>query len=354
MTSGRRLIGRFACRGHLHAPIRHRSCIHGTPRSSKHARIPRHFRTLPFRLEKIQETVQQQVPRVARLESAYLHLVDAPDDLSPAFHQILQQLLDYGPPAPLPPESSTLLFVAPRPGTISPWSSKATDIARGCGLRSVRRVERGIAFYLSPIDPDPLAGREVAQAARALHDRMTQAVFVRLEDAAQLFVEAQPRPLRHVDVMTNGREALAQANNDFGLALADDEVDYLVTAFRELGRNPTDVELMMFAQANSEHCRHKIFRADFNIDGEVKPLSLFKMIQNTYEKHPDGVLSAYSDNAAVISGRVASRFFPDPATGEYLPHHEVSPILIKVETHNHPTAISPYPGASNRIRGRNS
>jgi phosphoribosylformylglycinamidine synthase len=175
---------------------------------------------------------------------------------------------------------------------------------------------------------------------------MTQVVFVRLEDAAQLFAEARPRPLRHVDVRTNGRDALIQANSDFGLALASDEIDYLLDAFREMGRNPTDVELMMFAQANSEHCRHKIFRADFIVDGEKQPLSLFQMIQNTYAEHPDGVLSAYHDNAAVVSGRLASRMVPDPTTGEYLIQHEDLPILLKVETHNHPTAISPHPGAS--------
>ena len=195
-------------------------------------------------------------------------------------------------------------------------------------------------------DSNPLTGREVGAAARVLHDRMTQSVFVRLEDAAQLFTEARPRALRQIDTRARGRDALVEANADLGLALADDEIDYLAAAFAEMGRNPTDVELMMFAQANSEHCRHKIFRADFVVDGEKQSQSLFQMIQNTYKMHPDGVLSAYSDNAAVIAGRVACRFFPDPLTGEYLTHHEASPVLLKVETHNHPTAISPHPGAS--------
>ncbi len=299
-----------------------------------------------FRLERLTELVRQQVPRVNKLTSAYLHLVDAPDDLSPRERGVVEQLLDYGPPAPLAPEFCTLLLVAPRPGTISPWSSKATDIAHQCGLTQVRRVERGTAFYLSVLNSEPLSGREIAQAARVLHDRMTQAVFVRLEDAAQLFTEARARPLRHVDVLNTGREALVEANRDFGLALANDEIDYLLAAFKDLARNPTDVELMMFAQANSEHCRHKIFRADFVVDGERKPLSLFQMIQNTYVSHPDGVLSAYHDNAAVVSGRIASRLVPEPTTGEYLPQHEDLPLLLKVETHNHPTAISPHPGAS--------
>ncbi len=299
-----------------------------------------------FRLDKLTAIVRQPVPRIARLTSAYLHLVDVREELSAAEMQALGQLLDYGPEAQPAADSATLLFVAPRPGTISPWSSKATDIAYGCGLKAIRRIERCTAFYLSASDANPLTAREVAQAARLLHDRMTQCVFVRLQDAAQLFTEARPRALRHIDTMSRSRDALVEANLDLGLALAEDEIDYLAAAFTELGRNPTDVELMMFAQANSEHCRHKIFRADFVIDGEKMPQSLFQMIQNTYEKHPDGVLSAYSDNAAVISGRVATRLVPDPASGEYLPQHEATPLLIKVETHNHPTAISPYPGAS--------
>jgi phosphoribosylformylglycinamidine synthase len=299
-----------------------------------------------FRLEKLTAIVRQHVPRVTHMASAYVHLVNAPDEVSQTQRNILRQLLDYGPPAPPETEPCTLLFVAPRPGTISPWSSKATDIARGCGLDCVRRIERGTAFSLSTMDAEPLSACEMAQVALPLHDRMTQAVFFRIEDAGQLFAEARPRPLRCVDVIADGRNALTQANVDLGLALADDEIDYLLAAFRELERNPTDVELVMFAQANSEHCRHKIFHADFVIDGEVKTLSLFKMIQNTYAAHSDGVLSAYRDNAAVISGRTGSRFTPDPRTGEYRSHYECSPVLLKVETHNHPTAISPRAGAS--------
>jgi phosphoribosylformylglycinamidine synthase len=299
-----------------------------------------------FRLDKFEAAVRCHVPRIAELSSVYLHLVDTHQPPADTELESLRQLLDYGPEAPPAPEPSTLLFVAPRPGTISPWSSKATDIALGCGLKSIRRIERGTAFYLSVSDSDPLTGREVALAARVLHDRMTQSVFVRLEDAVQLFSAARPRELRHIDTIKHGRRALVEANQDLGLALAEDEIDYLATAFAELGRNPTDVELMMFAQANSEHCRHKIFRADYVIDGEREPQTLFQMIQNTFDKHPDGVISAYSDNAAVIAGRICSRLYPEPSTGEYVPHHEISPILLKVETHNHPTAISPHPGAS--------
>jgi phosphoribosylformylglycinamidine synthase len=195
-------------------------------------------------------------------------------------------------------------------------------------------------------DGQTLTAREIAQAARLLHDRMTQTVFVRTEDAAQLFAHAPPRALCHVNVLAEGRQALVRANLDLGLALAEDEIDYLLTSFRELNRNPTDVELMMFAQANSEHCRHKVFRADFVVDGEQKAHSLFDMIRNTYAQHSQDVLSAYSDNAAVIAGRAANRFFPEPNTSEYRPHYEDTPLHLKEETHNHPTAISPHPGAS--------
>ncbi len=300
----------------------------------------------PFRVEKLTAGIRSQVPQLQQLTAFFLHIVDAPDDLSGKDRDALERLLTHGPVAPPPPASSTFLFVTPRPGTISPWSSKATDIARGCGLSGIKRIERGTAFYLSTTDSQQLTGREISQVARFLHDRMTQTVFVRVDDAAQLFVEARPRPMGHVNVTEHGRDALIQANRDLGLALAEDEIDYLLAAFRKLHRNPTDVELMMFAQANSEHCRHKVFRADFIVDGETKLRSLFQMIQNTHECHPDGVLSAYSDNAAVVAGRIANRFFPDPRSMEYRPHHEDAPLLLKVETHNHPTAISPHPGAS--------
>ncbi len=300
----------------------------------------------PFRIDKLTVGIRAQVPRLKFLTCNFLHIVDAPNGLTPEERARLEQLLDSGEPAPVAPESSTLLLVTPRPGTISPWSSKATDIARGCGLANVQRIERGIAYYLTTSDRQSLTGREVAQAARFVHDRMTQTVFVRLDDAAQLFTHAQPRQLDHIDVLTGGRQALEQANRDLGLALAEDEIDYLQSAFEELRRNPTDVELMMFAQANSEHCRHKVFRADFIVDGEAKPHSLFDMIRNTYAQSSQGVLSAYRDNAAVVAGRVANRFFPEPGTGEYRAHYEEAPLLLKVETHNHPTAISPHPGAA--------
>jgi phosphoribosylformylglycinamidine synthase len=300
----------------------------------------------PFRIDKLTVAIRAHVPRLKYLVCNYLHLVDAPSGLTPDEQSHLERLLDYGDASPPPPQGSTLLLVTPRPGTTSPWSSKATDIAQGCGLSAIQRIERGIAYYSMTEDGQMLSAREIAQAARCLHDRMTQTVFVRVEDAAQLFAHAPPRPLGHVNVITEGRQALVQANRDLGLALAEDEIDYLLASFKELNRNPTDVELMMFAQANSEHCRHKVFRANFVVDGEPKTRSLFDMIQNTYAQHSQNVLSAYRDNAAVIAGRAANRFFPEPTSAEYRPHYEDAPLLLKVETHNHPTAISPHPGAS--------
>ncbi|HAS13974.1 MAG TPA: phosphoribosylformylglycinamidine synthase, partial [Idiomarina abyssalis] len=230
----------------------------------------------------------------------------------------------------------------PRIGTISPWASKATDIAHNCGLKSIHRVERGVAFYLQ----GDLSAEELKQAALLLHDRMTESVLYDMNDAQQLFRSQEPQPLSSVDILAGGREALAQANISLGLALADDEIDYLVENFRKLDRNPNDIELYMFAQANSEHCRHKIFNADWTIDGAEQPKSLFKMIKNTFETTPDYVLSAYKDNAAVMEGHEAGRFYPQPDSMSYGYSHEPVHILMKVETHNHPTAISPYPGAA--------
>ncbi len=299
-----------------------------------------------FRIEKLLRSVQARCTKVTAVSAEYLHLVNLSGELTSDEHHVLERLLDYGPPASSSREDASFLLVVPRPGTISPWSSKATDIAHAAGLAAVSRIERGIAYRLETEDAQPLSGGEIAHAAAAVHDRMTQAVFLRIEDAARLFLQAKPQPLRIIDVLGVGSRALIEANTDLGLALADDEIDYLETSYREIGRNPTDIELMMFAQANSEHCRHKIFRADFTVDGEQMSHSLFDMIRNTHRESPGGVLSAYQDNAAVFEGRIGSRFFPDPATGIYRNHVEPVHILFKVETHNHPTAISPHPGAS--------
>ncbi len=232
----------------------------------------------------------------------------------------------------------------PRPGTISPWSSKATDIAHVCGLGAVLRIERGVEYSIG-IDGRPDEAALHALAA-PLHDRMTEAVLLDARQAAELFATHAPRPLAHIPLSTRGRDALVEADRALGLALSADEIDYLVAAYERLARDPTDVEIMMFAQANSEHCRHKIFNADWLIDGVAQPKSLFAMIRNTHAVSPAGVLSAYQDNAAVLEGPVGARLMADPGSGEYRYVEEPVDILIKVETHNHPTAISPFPGAA--------
>lgn len=239
-----------------------------------------------------------------------------------------------------------LLLVVPRPGTISPWSSKATDIAQHCGLLAVRRVERGTSFRLKPCNGGALPPEMMDRAAALLHDRMTEIVLRDTADAERLFAQAEPRPLSRIPLLAEGRAALVRADRELGLALSDDEVDYLAERFAALGRDPTDVELMMFAQANSEHCRHKIFNASWIIDGEPQSRSLFAMIRESTASAPDGVLSAYRDNAAVITGWEAHRFAPSPDDQVYRAEAEPLHILFKVETHNHPTAIAPDPGAA--------
>src|SRR5690554_193531 len=295
-----------------------------------------------FRHEKLFEQLRQKVPSVSGLYAEFAHFVEVSAALSSEEGQVLSRLLKYGPSVPSQEPSGRLFLVVPRFGTISPWSSKATDIAKNCGLAKVQRIERGMAYYITGDYSDA----ETQLISAALHDRMTQLVLGAMEEASALFSHAQPRPLAVVDVLTGGVESLEKANVDLGLALAEDEIEYLVTSFKKLGRNPHDVELMMFAQANSEHCRHKIFNASWDIDGESQEKSLFGMIKNTFEMHREGVLSAYKDNAAVIVGHEAGRFFPNPDTREYGATREPVHILMKVETHNHPTAIAPFPGAS--------
>ncbi|EZH78592.1 phosphoribosylformylglycinamidine synthase [Ectopseudomonas composti] len=295
-----------------------------------------------FRHGKLLEQLTSKVPAVTGLYAEFAHFADVTGVLSADEEQVLARLLKYGPSVPVQEPSGKLFLTIPRFGTISPWSSKASDIARNCGLAKVQRLERGIAYYVS----GALSEADSAAVAALLHDRMTQLVLSALEDAAALFSHAQPKPLTAVDVLGGGRAALEQANQDLGLALAEDEIDYLVKSFNDLGRNPHDIELMMFAQANSEHCRHKIFNASWDIDGESQDKSLFGMIKNTYQMHNEGVLSAYKDNASVIVGHTAGRFFPNSETRQYGAVQEPVHILMKVETHNHPTAIAPFPGAS--------
>ncbi|ORT50513.1 phosphoribosylformylglycinamidine synthase [Vibrio sp. qd031] len=297
-----------------------------------------------FRVNKLLELCREQDLPVTGLYAEFMHFADLSAELDEAELDKLEKLLTYGPTIEEHEPQGLLLLVTPRPGTISPWSSKSTDIAHNCGLGKVTRLERGTAYYIE--SSQPLTAEQTNAIKALLHDRMMEVVFGELEAATALFTTAEPAPVAQVDILSGGRQALSEANVSLGLALAEDEIDYLVENFTKLGRNPNDIELMMFAQANSEHCRHKIFNADWTIDGKKQDKSLFKMIKNTFEVTPDHVLSAYKDNAAVMEGSKVGRFFPNPETREYDYHHEAAHILMKVETHNHPTAISPWPGAS--------
>lgn len=295
-----------------------------------------------FRHGKLLEQLTSKVSAVTGVYAEFAHFAEVTGVLNADEEQVLARLLKYGPSVPVQEPSGRLFLTIPRFGTISPWSSKASDIARNCGLAKIQRIERGLAFYVS----GQLNAADAQTVAELLHDRMTQLVLDSMQGAAALFSHAQPKPLTAVDILGGGRAALQKANVELGLALAEDEIDYLVTSFNGLGRNPHDIELMMFAQANSEHCRHKIFNASWDIDGQSQDKSLFGMIKNTYQMHSEGVLSAYKDNASVIVGHTAGRFFPDAQTRQYGAVQEPVHILMKVETHNHPTAISPFSGAS--------
>ena len=295
-----------------------------------------------FRHGKLLAQLTEKVPAVGGLYAEFAHFAEVTGVLTGEEETVLARLLKYGPSVPVQEPTGRLFLVVPRFGTISPWSSKATDIANNCGLAKIQRLERGIAYYVA----GELSDDQAAEVSAVLHDRMTQLVLAKLEQASGLFSHAEPKPLTAVDVLGGGRAALEQANTQLGLALAEDEIDYLVKSFNDLGRNPHDIELMMFAQANSEHCRHKIFNASWDIDGQNQEKSLFGMIKNTYQMHSENVLSAYKDNASVIVGHTAGRFFPNPQTRQYGAVQEPVHILMKVETHNHPTAISPFSGAS--------
>ena len=255
------------------------------------------------------------------------------------------------PGEPTDVENYQRLLVVPRLGTISPWSTKATDIAQHCGLSAVQRIERGVVYYLHTHHGKPLSKSERVTVLPWLHDRMTESVLDVVEGAAEkIFQHAVPQPLIRVDILSGGSQALAQANLEMGMALSEDEIKYLVENFQKLKRNPTDVELMMFAQANSEHCRHKIFNADWVIDGEAQHISLFGMIRNTHKVSPQGTVVAYSDNSSIIEGARIERFYPR-ADGAYAYSEELMHTLMKVETHNHPTAIAPFAGAATGAGG---
>ncbi|NCA72052.1 MAG: phosphoribosylformylglycinamidine synthase [Sphingobacteriia bacterium] len=343
-----------------------------------------------FRLGKLSARLREQMGLAVSLDAAFVHFVELSDALDADQAELLERLLRNGPSLPSHPPVGQLILVTPRPGTISPWSSKATDIAHNCGLTQIRRLERGIAYRLT-VDPVTLdqatldratldrvtldrvtldratqdratqdrATQDQARldqatlerAAALLHDRMTQSVFFDLAAAERLFVHSAPRALARISLGRDPEGALARANQQLGLALSPDEISYLAGSFEALERDPTDVELMMFAQANSEHCRHKIFNARWLIDDRPQTHTLFGMIRHTTECSPADVLSAYQDNAAVIKGWDGRRFLADPLTGVYGEHEEPIHILMKVETHNHPTAIAPDPGAATGAGG---
>ncbi|MGH8136059.1 MAG: phosphoribosylformylglycinamidine synthase, partial [Steroidobacteraceae bacterium] len=297
-----------------------------------------------FRLERLLASLHRSLPTIRRVQVHYRHYVDHSRAPAAAELRILERLLDHDSRATDATGNGQQLLTVPRPGTISPWSSKATDIAHVCGLDFVRRIERGRLWRFE--SQAVLTAAELGTLAAQLHDPMIETALTDLALATGLFESSDPRPMASVALGAAPAAALARANATLGLAMSADEIDYLAAVYARMGRDPTDVEVMMFAQANSEHCRHKIFNADWVIDGVAQPKSLFAMIRHTRDRSPDGVLSAYSDNAAVIEGLSAGRFFPDPADRRYQWHDEPADILIKVETHNHPTAISPFPGAA--------
>ena len=300
----------------------------------------------PFRVEKLLQKAQTLGLPETTFTSEYWYFVASPSELDAPTVEKLQALLAAQRVAPQ--ANGEFFLITPRIGTISPWASKATDIAHNCGIANVERIERGMAIYLS----GSLNAEQRTLWANLLHDRMTESVLPNFADAEKLFVHPQAQTFATVDILGKGKDALLQANRELGLALSPDEVDYLVENYQQLQRNPSDVELMMFAQANSEHCRHKIFNADFVLNGEKQAKSLFRMIRDTHEKSPNGTIVAYKDNSSVIEGAQIERFYPDADKSQYYDfHNENTHIIMKVETHNHPTAIAPFAGAATGAGG---
>ena len=345
-----------------------------------------------FRLEKLYASLNQAVPNIACINARFIHFVFSKVHLNIEQQTTLEQILTYGPVSndsgliknnssaavvdsanlasistginadivndiqTFNSQSSQnshqqeLFLVIPRIGTISPWASRATDIANNCGLSDVLRLERGIAFYVTTHNGLALNAQEKATFQTLIHDRMTETVVNELNDAQKLYHSAQPTALSHIDILKGSKAALVNANSTLGLALSSDEIDYLFDSFIAINRNPTDVELMMFAQANSEHCRHKIFNADWIIDDVTQDNSLFGMIRNTHQLNPGTTVVAYSDNSSIVKGQKTQRFYPN-GSGEYGFVEEEMHYLMKVETHNHPTAISPFAGAATGAGG---
>ena len=299
-----------------------------------------------FRLDKLAAALRPIVPDLGGVDAEYWHFVALSKPLAQEQSTVLDDLLTYGPSEQSQVESGGLsLIVVPRFGTVSPWASKATEIARLCGLSSVTRIERGILYRVVTARAVRAGDPEWQAVAAVLHDRMTETALASVEAVDGLFAAAEPAPLGTVPLGDDAASALAAADARLGLALSPDEIGYLADAFSRAGRDPTDVELTMFAQANSEHCRHKIFNATFTIDGETRRDSLFAMIRSTHRRFSERTIVAYEDNAAVFEGVTTARFHPDAADGVYRGHDGLVHTLLKVETHNHPTAIAPYPGA---------
>jgi phosphoribosylformylglycinamidine synthase len=303
-----------------------------------------------FRLRKLLSALHASTPSIRSISAEYWHFIELTAALSSRSRTVLERILTYGPAAHSVVRHGAVLVIVPRLGTISPWSSKATDIAHSCGLQSVSRIERAVVYYVRTASAGTLSAAERSALLPLIQDRMTESVLDSLHDAPKIFQRHAPKPLSTVDLLKGGRQALVSANRDMGLALSGDEIDYLLQNFQRIGRNPTDVELMMFAQANSEHCRHKIFNADWVIDGVKQRQSLFGMIRETHKLNPRGTVVAYADNAAVMEGAKVQRFLPD-AGGIYRRVEDRVHIVMKVETHNHPTAISPFPGAATGAGG---
>ncbi|MFP3014070.1 MAG: phosphoribosylformylglycinamidine synthase [Arsenophonus sp.] len=297
-----------------------------------------------FSIAKLISLSQKQKLPIIDIYAEYIYFVELNQPLNKEDRKKMNQLLHYTPYQTKHPPHAQLLLVTPRVSIVSSWSSKAIDIVRNCGLHNISRIERGIAYYI--IYSKSFNISQLNDLSIILHDSMVETVWTSFDHVKSLFACGKPSPMMTIEILSNGSHALELANTKLGLALSKEEINYLINEFQKLGRNPTDVEIYMFAQANSEHCRHKIFNANWIIDGELQPNSLFNMIKNTYKKTPDYILSAYKDNAVVMNGSNIGRFFPDPITGKYDYHHENIHILMKVETHNHPTAVSPFPGAA--------
>ncbi len=298
-----------------------------------------------FRIKKLRQQAKEiGLPDTINIHTQHWYFVDLKTSLVTEERQQLKDLLAIT--NTVEQQNASLCLVIPRLGTISPWSSKATDIVHHCGLTKINRIERGVAVWVSGLDQ-----QQLQQFTALIHDRMTETVLSLFADAIQLFRHPEAKSFNTIDLLSDGAQALQQANTQLGLALSEDEIHYLVDNYQKMGRNPTDIELMMFAQANSEHCRHKIFNAEFIIDEQAQEKTLFGMIRETHQAHPEGTLVAYKDNASVIEGAQIERFYPNPLTQSYQYHLEPTHIVMKVETHNHPTAIAPFAGAATGAGG---